>query len=161
VAVAGEVGLRRLAERQPRSREPVAAAVAAGQLRVRAAGQVDPGPGGRRAKRPSPRGAQLDDPLAVVERRRQVKLDLALAEPRVEGRGQRGGRVDHEDVAGRQELREVAEARVAQRAVAPVGDEQGDVAAAGPALLGRLGRLDRRCVELVDQGAATARSEPA
>jgi hypothetical protein len=89
-----------------------------------------------------------------------VQLDAAPAEPRRERRRQRRRGVDDEDVAGGEEPGEVAKSRVGQRAVGAPRDQQGDVGAVRPALLGRLGRLERRCGGVLDQGAATASSEP-
>lgn len=87
--------------------------------------------------------SQLDHPPRVGELRREVKLDGPLPEARRQGRRDGGGGVDHEQVAGVQEARQLGEACVHQRAVAAPGDEHRDVLAADAPDFGRRRRRDR------------------
>ena len=89
---------------------------------------------------------ELDDPDVVVAARSgsgQSQLELrAVGARRRQGSREGGRRVDDEQVAGREEARQVDEAGVLDRRAGGVGDEQPHVVAAAAARLGRLVRLE-------------------
>ena len=66
----------------------------------------------------------------------------AVGEARVDGGRQRGGLVDHQEIAGAQLLGQLGEPDVAQR-LAAAGDHQAHRVAGEPARLCRLGGFER------------------
>jgi hypothetical protein len=171
------VGGEELAQRGRRvdAGEPQArtARVGGDELDLGVARERDPLAGRRAAERAGAVGrAQLDDPPAAVQlevgrRGGEAQLDrLAAGERPGHRRGQRRGDVDHEQVAGAQVLRQVAEAGVLERARRPLRDQQAHLVAGEAARLGRRGRLARpRQLERARHHAAApvaaARSSPA
>ena len=119
--------------REPQAR---AAGVGRGELKARAGADGDPLAGAQVL-----RVAQLHDPPAVPGHVRRLRRDMehrlraVLARGR-QRRGQGGRRVDDEQVAGRQEPRQVAELRVLDPAAGAIGDHQPDLVALQAAGLG-------------------------
>ena len=140
VAVSSQIGLERRAEEEAHDNEPLAPGEAREQLGVRTFRQPDSRARGRRPHGRPVGGAKLGDPRAFVPGRRESQLDRIVRNPRGKTGGQRSRGVHDEQVAGVEEVGEVPEAGMEQRAVAPVGDEHRDVVTA---FCGRLGRLVR------------------
>ena len=85
---------------------------------------------------------QLDEPQAGRELLRQVQHQRrAVLTERVDGRGQRSGRVDDDEVAFVEELREVVCVRVHDAQVVAVGDHHPDRVARDAARFGGCGRF--------------------
>ncbi len=165
--VGGQVGVQRRRDVEPRDPEPAAAEVRRDERGRAAAGQRQR-LALRGAREPGAVAAQLDHPaagrppvVAAAQRarrrlgRRQVQRQRG---PVRAPRGQRGrehrGLVDHEQVAGAQLRRDVAEARVDQRRLL-ARDHQAHGVARKPARLRRLRRLER-----LRQGERRARPLP-
>ena len=88
--------------------------------------------------------AELDQPVVGVgQRRGDVEVELgAVGAARAERRGHGRRRVDDEEVARREHVRQVAGAEVAHAAGRPLGHEHPHLVALEPARLGRLVRLE-------------------
>ena len=88
--------------------------------------------------------AELDQPVVGAgQRRGDVEVELgAVGAARAERRGHGRRRVDDEEVARREHVRQVAGAEVAHAAGRPLGHEHPHLVALEPARLGRLVRLE-------------------
>ncbi len=144
-AVAAEEPQRGVDPVEARDPEPPAVGERGQQLRRGAPGQRH-----RLGRREPPwcgraaaGGANLHERDTTGERPRVVHdHGCAVGEPAVEGRGDRGGGVHHEQVVGPEEPGEVGERRRDRIAVA-LADEQAHLVARRPACLGRLTGLVR------------------
>jgi hypothetical protein len=135
---------------QPRHHKAAAAQVRGEQLGRGGAGKgqpcADPG-----AHRTAVGGAQLHDPVAAPHRCREMEVDRLPVQPGAQGSRQRGGRVHDEEVARAEEVSELVEAGVHERAVAPACDEHRHVRFVGA------GELEALC-GASDQRATSASS---
>ena len=91
--------------------------------------------------------AELHDPvvlgIAILRRRRESKLEhCAIGACNRQRGGERGGRVDDDEIAGAEEPRQLGEAAVEDDAGGAIADEQAHVVAAPSARLRRLVRLE-------------------
>jgi len=142
-AVTGEVRLERRRHAQLRDPEPRPGQIGGDERRDAAARQREPLARPPRAERGAVL-AELDEPVVGVgQRRGDVEVELgAVGAARAERRGHGRRRVDDEEVARHEHVRQVAGTEVAHPPGRPLGHEHPHLVALEPARLGRLVGLE-------------------